>query len=108
MNSNEFMKDFDDSPSLVLIDGNHSYKQAKKEFDFFFERLTPGGLIFLHDTFPAHKEYISKYGSGYVYKLRRELEKRDDLDCITFPYTAQWMGLTMVIKHDPERPYWGR
>jgi len=109
MMSDKFMKEFDDTPALVLIDGDHRYDQAKKEFEFFFERLIPGGVIFLHDSFPPHEIYLDEFGCGEVYKLRRELEQRtDEMDCLTFPYTGKWMGLTMVIKKDPERPWWGK
>lgn len=109
MASNTFMETFDDTVSVVLIDANHEYTQAKTEFDFFFNLLIPGGVIFLHDTFPAD-EYLLRPSACYdVYRLRQELELRtDEMDCFTWPYTAGYSGLTMVIKKDPDRPYWGK
>lgn len=104
--SHDFMDEFDDTPSVVLIDADHSYEMAKMEFDFFFERLVPGGVIFLHDTMPPSEEFIHEEACDDVYRLRQELEKRDDLDCFTWPYTAQFMGLTMVMKKETDRPYW--
>lgn len=109
MMSEDFMEVFDDMPSIVLIDGDHSYAMAKKEFDFFFEKLVPNGVIFIHDTFPPHEEYLGHTGCHDVYKLRQELEQRtDEMDVFTWPWTAKYMGLTMVMKKDPERPFWGK
>lgn len=106
--SHDFIDEFDDIPAVVLIDADHAYEVAKMEFDFFFDKLVPGGVIFLHDTMPPAEEYLTQIGCGDVYKLRQELEKREDLDCFTWPYTAGFMGLTMVIKKETDRDYWER
>jgi len=106
MRSEEFMESFDERPAVVLIDADHRYDAAKKEFDFFFEKLVPGGMMFLHDTMPPHEAFVRPTASGDVYRLRQEIEKRDDCDCMTFPYTAQFMGLTVVLKHEENREYW--
>ncbi len=106
--SSEFMKVFDDDKiAIALIDGDHAYEQAKAEFDYFFDKLVPGGVIFLHDTYPAAEILLEQSSCGDVYRLRQELEHRTtEMDCFTWPYTAEWCGLTMVMKKDPERPYW--
>lgn len=104
--SHDFMAEFDDTPAIVLIDADHKYEMAKMEFDFFYEKLVPGGVIFLHDTLPPSKEFLCDTACSDVYRLRQELEKREDLDCFTWPYTAGWCGLTMVIKKEKDRPYW--
>ncbi|MCK5616932.1 class I SAM-dependent methyltransferase [Candidatus Pacearchaeota archaeon] len=107
--SEEFMEEFEgwgENPAIVFIDADHHYEAAKTEFYFFFERLVPGGVIFLHDTMPPHEAHLRGDACGDVYKLRQELEKRDDLDCFTWPYTADFAGLTMVIKHYKDRGYW--
>jgi len=106
--SEDFMKTFDDSPAVVLIDADHSYEAAKKEFDFFFDKLVVGGVIFLHDTMPPAEEYLTDTACGDVYLLRQELEHRQDLDCFTWPYTAGFMGMTQIIKKDHEARYWER
>lgn len=107
--SDDFMGYFNDSPAVVLIDADHHYEQAKKEFDFFFEKLVPGGVIFIHDTFPPSEDFLSMTACGDVYRLRQELELRtDEMDCFTWPYTTNYMGLTQIIKKDPNRPYWGK
>ena len=104
--SHDFIDEFDDTPAVVLIDADHKYEVAKMEFEFFFKILVPGGVIFLHDTMPPSEEFLTEEGCDDVYRLRQELEKRPDLDCFTWPYTAQYMGLTMVIKKETDRPYW--
>jgi len=105
--SEDFIEEFDDTPSVVLIDADHSYEVASMEFNFFFDKLVPGGVIFLHDTLPPVDYYLSQEACGDVYMLRQELEKRtDEMDCFTWPYTANWCGLTMVLKKEKERPYW--
>jgi len=105
--SRDFIAEFDDYPvSIVLIDADHAYDVAKMEFEFFFDKLIPGGMIFLHDTMPPSEEFLTPTACYDVYKLRQELEKRTDLDCFTFPYTAGFMGLTMVGKRDPNARYW--
>ncbi len=106
--SKDFMAEFDDTPAIVLIDADHRYEAAKAEFEFFFEKLVPGGVIFIHDTMPPAEEYLTETACGDVYLLRQELEQRQDMDCFTWPYTAGFMGLTQIIKKDPEARYWER
>ncbi len=107
MKSEDFIKEFDDTPGVVFIDGDHSYDVAKMEFDFFFEKLVPGGVIFLHDTYPISAEFLKPDLCFDVYRLRQELEKRtDEMDVFTWPYTAGYHGLTMVMKKEEGRPFW--
>lgn len=108
MTSDHFMESiFDDVCGFVLIDANHDYEQAKKEFYFFFEHLIHGGVIFLHDTLPPDEFFLRPTACHDVYRLRQELEKQTDkMDCFSWPYSAGFMGLTMVIKKDPGREYW--
>ena len=110
MPSEEFIKQYPgDDPALVLIDGNHKYETARIEFDYFYDRLITGGTILIHDTYPPTEDFLGDTASGAVYKLRQELEKRtDEMECFTWPYTSQWMGLTLILKKEKELPYWGR
>lgn len=109
INSLDFIKGFNDTPAIVLIDANHRYNVAKTEFEFFFDKLVEGGVIFLHDTYPSHEKMLNDNACSDVYKLRQDIEKMDKnlLDVFTWPYTAKWCGLTMVIKKEKERPFWG-
>lgn len=102
--SENFIKQFDDKPAIVFIDGDHTYDVSKMEFDFFFDKLMPGGIIFLHDTFSRNEP-----GKFYdVYRLRQELECNPDIDVFTWPYSATGCGLTMIMKHEKNenRSYW--
>lgn len=105
----DFMKEFKGTPAIVLIDANHDYEVAKKEFEFFFDKLVEGGVIFLHDTYPPCERMLDKLSCSDVYRLRQDIEKMDKnvLDVFTWPYTAKWCGLTMVMKKEKDRPYWG-
>lgn len=84
--------------TLAFIDGDHTYDQAKKDFDNVLPYMLDTGYIFLHDTYPRTKEWTVEQKCGTVYLLRRELEQRDDLEVFTFPRTAFDVGLTMVRK----------
>jgi len=112
--SDEFIKIFNEPCAVVLIDGAHDYEIAKREFEFFFGKLVEGGVIFIHDTYPPVADgddpaaLLIPTACGDVWKLRKELEeRRDEMDVFTWPYTAKWMGLTMVMKKEKNRPYWG-
>ena len=112
--SDEFMDWFDEPCAVVLIDGSHDYDIAKREFEFFFGKLVEGGVIFIHDTYPPEADeddpaaLLVPSGCGQVWKLRKELEdRRDEMEVFTWPYTAKWMGVTMVLKKEKDRPAWG-
>jgi len=93
--------------ALILIDGDHRYETVKQEVDFLLPKLSLGGIMFLHDTAPPLR-WARENGRncGVVYKNRLELETKTDLQVFTWPYTAADCGLTMVMRKDPNRPYW--
>ena len=97
----DFIKEFDDTPGLVLIDGCHDASVVMREVMFFIQKLLPGGVIFLHDTFYCEKwgrRYEDKGKKTNTYRVRWELENLKNVWCMTFPYTAGACGLTMVMK----------
>lgn len=108
--SEDFIKEFDDQPGIVFIDGEHEYATVKMEFDFFFAKLKRFGVVFFHDMMPVEERLILKKDPAPhdIYKLRQELERNPDIDVFTWPYSALGMGLTMVMKHSKQkrRPYW--
>ena len=104
--SDEFFDYFKFPPiALGFIDGDHNYEQVKKDFDNLFLLLVDDGYIFLHDTYPISEEYCYDYKCGTVYKLRQELEQRNDIDCFTFTKSAFDVGLTMVRKKPKNLEY---
>jgi len=94
----DFMQTFDDSPALVLLDGSHHYEDVMAEVDFFLPRLVEGGVIFIHDTYPPFDEWaVRGKHCGDVYLVRQELERRDDIQVFTWPFTANSCGVTMIM-----------
>jgi len=98
MSSFEFMNIFDDNPIIVFLDGCHDYQVVKKEFYFFYEKLNPGGVIFMHDTMPPTPNHLSHGACSDSYKLRLELQKNPDIDIITWPHKITADGLSMIFK----------
>jgi len=93
-------------PAIVFIDGNHYYDAIKYEVDYFIDILPQGAMIFLHDTYPQKHYYEKKISAGRTcdsYKIRHYLENNEDLFTFTWPYTAAYCGLTMVMKKDSTR-----
>ena len=109
-----FVENFDsynDVPALVFLDGSHRYKALYLEANFFLERLVPGGVMFIHDTYiiPKWYERYELKGKAHkydTYKIRQDLEANDSVWCLTFPYTAAECGLTMVLKKEEDRPFY--
>lgn len=97
--------------AMGLIDGRHDSITVRLEMNFFLNLLTPGGVIFMHDTYlqtdaKIRDESHPRGLAGDVYKVRQELEKRKDVQTFTWPYTAMNQGLTMVMKRELNRPYY--
>jgi len=107
--STTFMKTFRDKPAVVFIDGNHKYKVVSLEAKFFLDRLVPGGMAFFHDMYIPNTSYerYEKKGKDYdTYKCRLDIEQRDDVYTMSFPYTAANHGMTVVLKKERERPFY--
>ena len=101
------MSTFDDTPAVVLHDSSHKARKVFQEVLFFLDKLAPGGVIFIHDTCPMEGYYerkLEKKGREMdTYKARHMLEKRDDVDVLTF---RQGCGLCIVLKKDPNEPFY--
>jgi hypothetical protein len=108
--SEDFIKEYGGYPRIVFIDGEHLSETVRMEVEFFLPRILPGGVMLLHDTMPVFKKSIERDDKGYnpgdIYKVRQELERMPEYDVFTWPYSAVNMGLTMVMVHGTERPYW--
>ena len=105
--SEDFIKTFDDEPVIVFMDGQHDYEVVKMETRFFLKKMKPEGVLFMHDTFPPARHHLEKNPRPHdVYKMRQELERNPNYDVFTWPYSALGMGLTMVMKHRRDRPFW--
>lgn len=108
----DLMKGFSVTPSVVFIDGDHQYQTLKTEVDFFLPLIPPGGMMFLHDTctaaFRHEKRLLERKRIINTPQVRKELEQRDDVDVLTWRYTAAECGLTMVLKKDMSDPEYRR
>jgi predicted O-methyltransferase YrrM len=105
--SRDFMKTFNDTPSVVLLDGSHRLVTVREEVKFFLDKLNVGGVLFIHDTCPWKETVEKKVALGKkidTYLIRKELENDKTLDVFTWRYTASKCGLTMVLKKDMSEP----
>jgi hypothetical protein len=84
--------------AFSFIDGDHMYEQAVKDFLNVWKYTVDEGMIALHDTLPPNEKWTTENKCGTVYKLRRELEKWDEIDIFTFPHSAFEVGLSIVRK----------
>lgn len=50
MTSREAVHNVEEDVSMVFIDGSHEYDDVKLDFDTWFSRLVPGGVILFHDS----------------------------------------------------------
>ena len=50
MTSREALYEVKEDISMVFIDGSHEYDDVKLDFDTWFPRLIPGGVILFHDS----------------------------------------------------------
>jgi predicted O-methyltransferase YrrM len=59
------------SADFILIDGDHSYEGARRDFELYMKILAPAGVIAFHDIVPGPSENV-----GGVPKLWQELRER--------------------------------
>jgi hypothetical protein len=89
MTSDAFFDEYDGTPDLVFVDGEHTYEQAKRDFENALAILAPGGTIVLHDTCPENERDMDPTVCGDVFRLREELPA----EAFTF---TRWPGLTLL------------
>ncbi|RLA01454.1 MAG: hypothetical protein DRQ42_03175 [Gammaproteobacteria bacterium] len=94
MSTDEFAMLWSEPIDMLFIDADHSFKQAKKDFDNFSKWMSPCGIICMHDTYPTNRNTYDE-----AWKLARAIHKWDeykDWEIFTFPGT--WAGLSLVRK----------
>lgn len=101
MSTDTFFESNNFTIDMAFIDADHSSTSALKDFENCLIRLNPGGVIFMHDTDPCEDRLIHPGYCGDSYKIVPILEKRNDINIITFPLTEA--GLSMITKKDDTR-----
>jgi len=109
--SDDFAKQFNEKISFAFIDGCHLYDFVRRDFFFVYGLLNPGGIVCMHDMLPASQKHAGPGQCQDAYKLRLELEKREDIEIFSWPY-PNYHGVSMVIKKlrrwlPPEEIKWG-
>lgn len=56
-------------PQLVIVDSSHQYAHTLRELDLWYDRLPPGGMMFMHDS----SEYAATFDSTGKGGVRRAL-----------------------------------
>ena len=74
------------SIDVLHIDGHHTYEAARADYDNWIGKVSPGGVVLLHDT------NVRKLDFG-VFRLMEEL--RQEWPCLEFPFGN---GLGVVCK----------
>jgi predicted O-methyltransferase YrrM len=98
-----------DEIGMLFIDGLHTYKQAKFDFEAFSDRLVDEGIILFHDT--AKRGTTGIYGpeKRYQYAVHEfvgELETQREFEVFNLPFGS---GITLVKRrvkvadHLPQR-----
>lgn len=89
----------EDSPAIVFMDHTHHY-WVKKEIYFFLEKMKPGAVLFLHDTYPGINMYRPPEKVFACDRIRKELELDKNLWLYTWTYPdqAENYGLSMITK----------
>lgn len=80
---------------LLVIDGDHSYRGVKFDFDRLGARVRPGGTILLHDSVSVGEGFTKWEVKEF---LAAEVKGKQCYEVLTLPFAA---GLTLVRKLDP-------
>lgn len=95
MLSDELAKKWNKKIDILFVDGCHKYKQVVRDYFNFSEFVRPNGFIFLHDTNPPSKKYMTPNYCWDAYKILDDLKEDRSIEFVTFPYSY---GLTVCRK----------
>ena len=89
----EATAEFDvDSIDLLHIDGLHTYEAVKHDFETWFPKVKPGGVVLLHDIDVRHADFE-------VWRFWEELAR----EYAHFDF-RHWWGLGVVVKPGGAQP----
>lgn len=78
---------------VIMIDGDHTYKGVKKDFENYRKYLNEGGLIAFHDIWDSHE---CRRQDCFVFELWEELKK--EFEYIELGHVKTWGGIGVLLK----------
>lgn len=91
MKTDEFAKRHKYRYQYIYVDGDHSYKGVKTDFNLFWKRLDKGGFMSFHDVVVKRDEGLPPFG---VWKFWKELKDKHNI-VFHFPKNS---GLGIIEK----------
>lgn len=87
-----------DSIDMAFIDADHKSEVAFQDFIDLFSKLTEGGIIFIHDTFPSTEKWIKPCFCNDSWKVPEliKLNFAGLCEVLTIPIQP---GLTIIRKY---------
>jgi predicted O-methyltransferase YrrM len=84
MTSEEAAKIINEPVKLIFIDGDHSYEAVKKDFELWFPKMAPGGVMAFHDS--QFFDGVRKLTREKIYKSKafREVGLVDSITFATY------------------------
>lgn len=79
MTSKKFASKYRRKYEYIYIDGDHSYEGVKSDFEAYWPKLKPGGIMSFHDITLKGKSQGIEFG---VWKLWKELDKKHFISII--------------------------
>jgi hypothetical protein len=102
--TDDFFKFFKEEVQIVLVDADHCFESAKKDFENSLKILAKNGLIFMHDTDPREVRLLDSKQCGDSYKIIDYIHnERKDLNIITLPVLDA--GLSIVGRKSDRRVF---
>ncbi len=84
---------------FAFIDADHSFVSSCSDFQAIYQYISPGGIIFLHDTYPCEKEFLKPYLCNDCYRTPIYIKEHyNSIENITLPLHP---GLTLIRKPLP-------
>ena len=77
---------------LLFIDGDHSYKGVKKDFEMYRPLVKPGGVICFHDIVPGIKEHV-----GGVPKFWKDINSKFSTQEIVDKWDQGGFGIGIIF-----------
>jgi predicted O-methyltransferase YrrM len=78
---------------LLFIDGDHTYKGVKQDYEMYSPLVAKGGLIVLHDICDHASQPLVQ-----VRKFWKEVKKGKDTKEILAPEDKTWGGIGVIFK----------